>query len=216
MQISCLERPCHSFGFHDLVGYVVLIVKAILQLIISQALGRRYSTTPQNPSSNLPLLLLGVGAVSAGAYWYLDRKELAKPKQEKSPLDPQNFIDFKLKKVLPYNHNSSTYSKSSFFFTILFLILKACLSFVFELPNNDASLIPVASFLLVKASNEALLDPKGKPIIRPYTPVSPPDAPGELALLVKRYDQGNMSKYISSLKVLSHISGSFWLTDCIT
>jgi len=144
------------------------------------ALGRRYSTTPQKPSSNLPLLLLGVGVVSAGAYWYIDRKELAKPKQEKSPFDPKNFIDFKLKKIQPYNHNCST--------------------FVFELPNNDASLIPVASFLLVKASNEGLLDPKGKPIVRPYTPVSPPDAPGELALLIKRYDQGNMSKHIFSLK----------------
>ena len=109
MLISCLERPCHLFGFQDLVGYVFIIVKSTLQLIITQAIGRRYSTAPQNPSSNLPLLLLGVGVVSAGAYWYLDRNEPAKPKQEKSPLDPQNFIDFKLKKVLPYNHNSSTY-----------------------------------------------------------------------------------------------------------
>jgi hypothetical protein len=114
MLISCLERPCHLFGFHDLVGYVFLIVNATLQLIPSQALGRRYSTAPQKPSSNLPLLLLGVGVVSAGAYWYLDRNEPAKLKQEKSPFDPQNFIDFKLKKVLPYNHNTSTYSKSLF------------------------------------------------------------------------------------------------------
>lgn len=109
MLISCLERPCHLFGFHDLVGYVILIVKSTLQLIITQAIGRRYSTVPQNSSSNLPLLVLGVGVLSASAYWYLDRNEPAKPKQEKSPLDPKNFIDFKLKKVLPYNHNSSTY-----------------------------------------------------------------------------------------------------------
>ena len=112
MLISSLERPCLFFGHGvlDLVGYVVLIVKATLQLILTQALGRRYSTTTQNSSSNLPLLLLGVGVVSAGAYWYIDRKVLAKPKQEKSPFDPQKFIDFKLKKVVPYNHNSSTYS----------------------------------------------------------------------------------------------------------
>jgi len=118
--------------------------------------------------------------VSAGAYWYLDRNQPAKSKQQKSPFDPKNFIDFKLKKVLPYNHNTST--------------------FVFELPNNDASLITVASFLLVKASNEGLLDGNGKPIVRPYTPVSSADTPGELALLIKRYYQGNMSKYIFSLK----------------
>jgi cytochrome-b5 reductase len=92
--------------------------------------------------------------------------------------------------------------------------MKICFSFVFELPNNDAPLIPVASFLLVKASNDGLLNAKGKPIVRPYTPVSPPDAPGELALLVKRYDQGNMSKHISSLKVLilPYIFDSFHLT----
>ena len=192
------------------MGYVFPIFKATLHLIFIQVLGRRYSTNPQKPSSNLPLLLLGVGVVSAGAYWYLDRNEPAKPKQEKSPFDPQNFIDFKLKKVLPYNHNSSTYSKSFF----LQLLLKACFSFVFELPNNDASLIPVASFLLVKASNEALLDAKGKPFVRPYTPVSPPDTPGELALLIKRYDQGNMSKHIFSLKVpiFRHYSDSFLFT----
>ena len=79
-------------------------------LILSQVVGPRlYSTTSPKNSNNLPLILLGIGAVSAGGYWYLDRNESAKPKQEKSPFDPQNFIDFKLKKVQPYNHNSSTY-----------------------------------------------------------------------------------------------------------
>lgn len=37
--------------------------------------------------------------------------------------------------------------------------------------------------------------------MRPYTPVSQPDAPGELALLVKKYDAGNASKHIHDLKV---------------
>jgi len=105
----------------------------------------------------------------------------SKPIQEKSPLDPQNFIDFKLKKIIPYNHNTASY--------------------VFELPNNEASLLPVASCLLVKASDvEALKDAKGSPVIRPYTPISPPDAPGELTLLIKRYEQGVMSQHIHSLK----------------
>ncbi|KAF8807892.1 cytochrome-b5 reductase [Phlegmacium glaucopus] len=155
---------------------------SFLRLSRSWALGPRlYSTTSTKHSNNLPLVLLGIGAVSAGGYWYLYRIQPEKPKQEKSPFDPQNFTDFKLKKVLPYSHNSST--------------------FVFELPNNDASLIQVASFLLVRASNpDAVLSDKGKPIIRPYTPISPSDAPGELALLIKRYDQGNMSKHIFSLK----------------
>ncbi|KAF8167564.1 cytochrome-b5 reductase [Crassisporium funariophilum] len=145
---------------------------------------RKYTTATPVPkkASNLPFILLAVGAASAGGYWYLEHGQTPpKPKQEKSPLDPQNFVDFKLKKIVPYNHNSST--------------------FIFELPNDEASLIPVASCLVVKASDpEALLDSKGKPIIRPYTPVSPPDAPGELALLIKRYESGNMSKHIFTLK----------------
>lgn len=107
--------------------------------------------------------------------------EKPEQKQEKSPLDPNNFVDFKLKKIIPYNHNTST--------------------FVFELPNNEASLLPVASCLVVKSSNpDALQDAKGKPIIRPYTPISPPDKKGELTLLVKNYENGNASKHIHSLK----------------
>jgi cytochrome-b5 reductase len=54
-------------------------------------------------SSNLPFYLLGAGFASLGAYMYLD-KTMA---QTKSPLDPQNFVDFKLKRVEPYNHNTS-------------------------------------------------------------------------------------------------------------
>jgi cytochrome-b5 reductase len=74
--------------------------------------------------------------------------------------------------------------------------------FIFELPNNEASLLPVASCLVVKSSDpEALKDANGKPIIRPYTPISQPDEKGELALMVKKYQNGNASKYIHSLKV---------------
>lgn len=43
---------------------------------------------------------------------YLDRsgkpEMKAKKQQEKSPFDPDNFVDFKLKKIVPYNHNTAT------------------------------------------------------------------------------------------------------------
>jgi cytochrome-b5 reductase len=62
-------------------------------------------------------------------------------------------------------------------------------------------MLPVASCVIVKASDpDALKDAKGKPIIRAYTPVSPPDLPGELHFLVKKYEAGNASKHIHSLK----------------
>lgn len=122
-------------------------------------------------------------------------------KQEKSPLDPQNFIDFKLKKVIPYNHNTSEYGFSTATYLTASLIFFPT-RFVFELPNNEASLLPVASCVVVKASDpEALKDAKGKPVIRPYTPISSPDAKGELTFIIKKYDNGNASKYIHSLKV---------------
>ena len=83
-------------------------------LSTSSTLHRSFSTSlPQKSSSNLPFVLLGVGTVSAAAYWYMESQTF-KPKQEKSPFDPQNFLDFKLKKIVPYNHNTSR----SFFSTL--------------------------------------------------------------------------------------------------
>ncbi|TBU41280.1 cytochrome-b5 reductase [Dichomitus squalens] len=152
---------------------------------------RRYSTAPPTTtkSSNLPYWLIGGGVVGIAGYLYLDRSPTAsatlKPKiSDQSPLDPQNFKDFKLKKVEPYNHNTAKY--------------------IFELPPDSASLLPIASCVVVKSADDApnpLLDPKGKPVIRPYTPISPSDLPGELTFLIKRYDQGKMSKYIHDLKI---------------
>ena len=74
--------------------------------------------------------------------------------------------------------------------------------YVFELPNNEASLLPIASCVVVKASEGAapLVGKNGKPIIRPYTPVSPSDQEGEFTFLIKRYEEGKMSQYIHNLK----------------
>ncbi|KAG7099905.1 hypothetical protein E1B28_001704 [Marasmius oreades] len=154
--------------------------RSLFRSQLLQTARRPYATAPEAAKkSNLPFYLLGAGTVGVGTYVYLESS--AKPKQEKSPLNPEKFIDFKLKKVIPYNHNTS--------------------EFIFELPNNEASLLPVASCLVVKSSDpEALKDANGKPIIRPYTPISPPDKAGELTLLVKKYEQGNASKHIHSLK----------------
>jgi len=152
---------------------------------------RRYTTAPPpaQKSSNLPLLLGGAGVAGLAAYVYLERsgpkdlKTVAKKVQEKSPLDPDNFVDFTLKKVEPYNHNTAKY--------------------IFNLPNNEASLLPVASCVVVKSASDSanpLMGKNDKPIIRPYTPVSPSDQEGELTFIIKRYDEGNMSQHIHNLK----------------
>jgi cytochrome-b5 reductase len=54
--------------------------------------------------------LLTFGAGSAGAYYYLENSTpKTPPKPTKSSLDPENFKNFKLKKIKPYNHNTSEF-----------------------------------------------------------------------------------------------------------
>ncbi|KAH8992933.1 cytochrome-b5 reductase [Lactarius akahatsu] len=152
---------------------------------------RQFSTPTPGPakSSNLPLYLGGAGVVGLATYVYLggsaapfsttSAAPAAKPKPEKSALDPTQFLDLKLKSVEPYNHNTSR--------------------FVFELPDGGAALSPVASFVAVRASegaDGAPLDKNGNPVIRPYTPISRPEHEGELVLLIKKYETGVLSKYV--------------------
>jgi cytochrome-b5 reductase len=134
------------------------------------------------------LYLGGAGVVGLATSVYLNyTNPISKITQTKSPLDPDNFVDFKLKRVEPYNHNTS--------------------KFIFELPKNEASLLPVASCVVVKSSDpNALTDGKGKPIIRAYTPVSPSYTKGELTFLIKRYNGGNVSKHIHSLSPGDHLA----------
>ncbi|KAL4067277.1 hypothetical protein V8B97DRAFT_1976861 [Scleroderma yunnanense] len=139
---------------------------------------RLYSTEASAKKSNLPLYLVGASLAVAGVYGYTTSTTQEKPKKIlTSALDPQNFVNLKLKRVEPYNYNTAT--------------------FVFELPEGQASLLPIASCVVLKSDN--FKDANGKPIARPYTPISPSDAEGELTFLIKKYENGNVSKYIHSL-----------------
>ena len=74
--------------------------------------------------------------------------------------------------------------------------------YIFELPDGEASLLPIASCVVVKSATDSpapLVGTNGKPIIRPYTPVSPSDQEGELTFLIKRYEEGKMSQHIHGL-----------------
>jgi len=163
------------------------------------ASARRYASTEPSAqkSSNLPLILGGAGVAGLAGYIYLNQfgtKSSAAPAagagksytpatNTTSPLDPSKFIDLPLKSIEPYNHNCAVYS--------------------FGLPDGQAALLPVASCVYLEASENhpnALRDEKGKPVHRPYTPVSPSDYPGEVKFLIKRYESGKMSQYIHSLK----------------
>jgi len=150
---------------------------------------RYLSTSSGEPtkSSNLPLYLGGAGLVGLGAYLSLGGSSApfstsataTKPKSVKSALDPERFLDLKLKAIEPYNWNTAR--------------------FVFELPDGSAALSPVTSLVVVRASEGAEgapVDKKGNPAIRPYTPISSPNQEGELVLLIKKYEKGVVSKYV--------------------
>ena len=74
---------------------------------------RLYSTeAPAAKKSAALRYLLPVGGALGGYllydYYYKGEAEQVKPtKVLTSPLDPQNFVDIKLKRVEPYNHNTS-------------------------------------------------------------------------------------------------------------
>jgi cytochrome-b5 reductase len=52
-----------------------------------------------------------------------------------------------------------------------------------------------------RASLQSPGDEKPKVVVRPYTPVSAPDAAGYMDLVVKAYAQGKMSKHMGDMKV---------------
>ncbi|CAH7685927.1 hypothetical protein BY996DRAFT_7217795 [Phakopsora pachyrhizi] len=152
---------------------------------------RSYSTAAQpSASSGVKWILAGSAAAGIG-YWAFNSQEASKGKNlsksssvRTSALSPDEWRNFKLKEVIPYNHNTST--------------------FVFELPKGSDSGLTVASALVTKsAASEGDLSCKednGKPAIRPYTPITPPDQQDSLHLLVKKYPSGKMTNHIHSLK----------------
>lgn len=80
-----------------------------ISTMLKRAQGRRFaSTTPLEKPSKLPAILLGSGLVGASLYYFLEKRTpVPKPAPARSALDPQNYKDFKLKKINPYNHNTS-------------------------------------------------------------------------------------------------------------
>eukprot|EP00882_Tetradesmus_deserticola_P006758 GHRQ01007114.1.p1 GENE.GHRQ01007114.1~~GHRQ01007114.1.p1 ORF type:complete len:305 (+),score=125.66 GHRQ01007114.1:174-1088(+) len=98
-----------------------------------------------------------------------------------SSLTPDAFTDLKLIKKEKLTHNSYKLR--------------------FELPGGQPANLPVASCILTKVMQQAPGDDKPKVIVRPYTPVSAPDAAGYLDLVIKAYAQGKMSKHMGDMKV---------------
>ncbi|KAK9101951.1 hypothetical protein Sjap_019205 [Stephania japonica] len=99
---------------------------------------------------------------------------------QKMALNPDKWIEFKLHEKARVSHNSELFR------------------FTFD-PSAKLGL-DIASCLLTRAPMGEDAEGKKKYVIRPYTPISDPDAKGYFDLLIKVYPEGKMSPYLSSLK----------------
>ncbi|KAI0078947.1 NADH-cytochrome b5 reductase [Panus rudis PR-1116 ss-1] len=131
-------------------------------------------TMPDFNSSNFQQLLALVLAIvtSAAIYW----KFAAGEKKRKPVLDPKEWQEFPLVEKIPVSPNTAIYR--------------------FALPHPEDVLgLPIGQHISVSA------EINGKDIMRSYTPTSSDDDLGHFDLLVKAYEKGNISKYISLLKI---------------
>ncbi|WVR04153.1 hypothetical protein IAU60_001152 [Kwoniella sp. DSM 27419] len=176
---------------------------------------RSYASAAPGAGPNYGLIFSVAGAAGLGAYAYLQynpaaKKEITARAQEleakaenkvkglKAEKDAANqgegvmgalikdsWVPFTLSKIEPYNHNTQIYH------------------FSFGEDGNDKIAGgKAASALLVKSpgGDNEVKDDKGKPVIRPYTPISSPEAKGGLELMIKEYKDGKLTPYIASMK----------------
>jgi len=91
----------------------------------------------------------------------------------KPTLDPDAFTAFTLTRRVPVSHNTDI--------------------FRFDLPKPMPADLPVVSFVRVKDDSMQ--------VARPYTPISPTSERRFIDLMVKRYENGQVSKWLHGLKV---------------
>ncbi|XP_019191545.1 PREDICTED: NADH-cytochrome b5 reductase-like protein [Ipomoea nil] len=110
---------------------------------------------------------------------YLD--QINEDTSRKTALNPNQWIEFKLEDRAPVSHNTHLFR------------------FSFD-PSAKLGL-DIASCIITRAPI-GQQDAEGKPkyVIRPYTPISDPDAKGHFDLLIKVYPEGKMSQHFASLK----------------
>lgn len=117
-------------------------------------------------------------AAAGSAAYYQPRLEAAPA----AGLDPKSWVPLKLVSTTPVSANTAIYR------------------FAFE-DKEATSGMKVASCLVVKAAiGKEKEDGTRGNVLRPYTPLSRPEAKGYLDLAVKVYPTGKMSQHFASLK----------------
>ncbi|XP_010535871.1 PREDICTED: NADH-cytochrome b5 reductase-like protein [Tarenaya hassleriana] len=129
-----------------------------------------------------------IAALSGGlSYYYVSSDSnlvyLDHAKEESGPktaLKPDTWLEFKLQDTARVSHNTQLFR------------------FSFD-PSAKLGL-EVASCILTRAPIGYDSEGKTKFVIRPYTPISDPEAKGYFDLLIKVYPEGKMSQHFASLK----------------
>jgi cytochrome-b5 reductase len=123
--------------------------------------------------SDIPVqgVALAVATLAALFLW-----KFSSGSKRKAVIDPKEFQDFPLAKKVIVSPNTAVYR--------------------FSLPKpTDILGLPIGQHISISA------EINGKVITRNYTPTSYDDQPGHFDLLVKTYEQGNISKYLSQLNI---------------
>lgn len=121
-----------------------------------------------------PLVVLATVVAIIGSFLALYLYQ--KSKQDQPVLHPVEYRKFPLIEKTRVSHNSCVYR--------------------FGLPKSTHRLgLPIGQHISISA----VID--GKEVVRSYTPISTDDQLGSFDLLIKTYDNGNISRYVESKKV---------------
>ncbi|KAI7821360.1 hypothetical protein BC939DRAFT_455804 [Gamsiella multidivaricata] len=145
---------------------------------VSRAVPRHaYSTSTKSSGGSTAYAYYGdkLGGAAAAAAPKAEAVVAAQKEPVSSALDPNAFVDFKLKDVKKVTHNTSR--------------------FTFELEEDQNLGLDVTSCVVTKFIKE-----DGKPVIRPYTPTSDKNHTGSFDFVIKHYEGGPMSTHIHSMK----------------
>lgn len=122
-------------------------------------------------------VVLGIMGAIVSALSRKDKSAAVSGRASDVALDPQQYQPFKLVRRNNVSHNTVEFR------------------FALSSPSQRVGL-PVGKHMLLK-----FVDAEGKPVSRPYTPVSSDDDRGHFDLLVKLYPQGRMSQHLQQMQI---------------
>ncbi|KAK3436590.1 hypothetical protein EUGRSUZ_C01134 [Eucalyptus grandis] len=152
------------------------------------AVAESYRRRSNSSSGGFRIPVGAIAAVSGGlsCFYFASSPNVAHLDQvgedtgSKIALNPDKWIEFKLQDTARVSHNTQLFR------------------FSFD-PNVQLGL-HVASCILTRAPTGQDAEGKTKYVVRPYTPISDPDAKGYFDLLIKVYPEGKMSQHFAILK----------------